>query len=103
LTPNQSEIMAAYKDKPVIMGIRPEDIYDSRFDSMAAESRKVNVICEIVEPLGNEYIVYLKTTNHHFTARFDPKDLPPKGQLFPVTFDMAKVHFFDTDTEVCLV
>jgi len=103
LTSNQAEVLTAYKDKPVIMGIRPEDIYDSRFDSMAAESRTVNVICEIVEPLGNEYIVYLKTANHSFTARFDPKDLPPKGELFPVTFDMSKVHFFDKDTEVCLI
>jgi len=103
LTSNQAEVLAAYKDKDIIMGIRPEDIYDSRFDSMATEPRKVEVICDIVEPLGNEYIVYLKTKAYNFTARFDPKDLPPKGQLFPVTFDMGKVHFFDTQTEVCLI
>lgn len=103
LTPHQSEVLTAYKDKNITMGIRPEDIYDSKFDSMAGEPRSVDVICEIVEPLGNEYIVYLKTTKFNFTARFDPKDLPIKGQLFPVTFDMAKVHFFDIDTEVCLV
>lgn len=103
LTAKQAEVLAAYKDKNIIMGVRPEDIYDSRFDSMAGEPRTVNVICEIVEPLGNEYIVYLKTDSNSFTARFDPKDLPPKGQVFPVTFDMAKVHFFDKDTEVCLV
>jgi multiple sugar transport system ATP-binding protein len=103
LTSGQSEVLAAYKDKDIIMGIRPEDIYDKRFDSMAMEPRQVEVICEIVEPLGNEYIVYLKTDALDFTARFDPKDLPPKGQLFPVTFDMGKVHFFDKQTEVCLV
>jgi len=103
LTQGQAELLAAYKDKDIIMGIRPEDIYDSRFDNMAEEARTINVICDIVEPLGNEYIVYLKTTNHNFTARFDPKDLPPKGELFPVTFDMLKVHFFDKETEVCLV
>jgi multiple sugar transport system ATP-binding protein len=103
LTPQQNEYLAAYKDKDITFGIRPEDIYDSRFDSMATESRTVEVICEIVEPLGNEYIVYLKTAGHNFTARFDPKDLPPKGQKFPVTFDMGKVHFFDKQTEVCLI
>jgi multiple sugar transport system ATP-binding protein len=103
LTSRQSEVLAAYKDKEITLGIRPEDIYDSRFDSMAMEPCKIEVICEIVEPLGNEYIVYLKTKTHNFTARFDPKDLPPKGQLFPVTLDMGKVHFFDKQTEVCLV
>jgi len=103
LTPSQAEILAANKDKPITFGIRPEDIYDSRFDSMAGEKRTLNVLCEIVEPLGNEYIVYLKTQHHKFTARFDPKDLPLKGQAFPITLDMDKVHFFDADTEVCLI
>jgi multiple sugar transport system ATP-binding protein len=39
LTAKQAEILAAYRDKPIIMGIRPEDIYDSRFDSMAETPR----------------------------------------------------------------
>jgi multiple sugar transport system ATP-binding protein len=103
LTQKQSELLAAYEGKQIILGVRPEDIYDSRFDTMAVEPRKVEVICDIIEPLGNEYIVYLKTKSFEFTARFDPKDLPPKGQLFPVTFDLVKAHFFDVDTEVCLV
>lgn len=103
LTDKQSEVLAAYKDKTIDMGIRPEDIYDARFDSMAVVPQKVDVICEIVEPLGNEYIVYLKTKSYNFTARFDPKDLPPKGETFSSTFDLSKVHFFDVDTEVCLI
>ena len=103
LMEKQSEVLAAYQDKVIDFGIRPEDIYDARFDDMAVEPRSVEVICDLIEPLGNEYIVYLKTKNQDFTARFDPKDLPPQGELFPVTFDMSKVHFFDKDTEVCLV
>jgi len=103
LIPAHSGLLAAYKGKEIIMGVRPEDIYDSRFDIMAAEPRKIEVICQIIEPLGNEYIVYLKTDKLEFTARFDPKDLPPRGQKFSVTFDLAKVHFFDKETEVCLI
>ncbi len=103
LTPRQSELLAAYKDKQIHLGIRPEDIYDARFDTLAAEPRQIQVLCEIIEPLGNEYIVYLKSDNYSFTARFDPKDLPPKGQLFPVTVDLSKAHFFDRETEACLI
>ena len=103
LTPQQSELLAAYKDKDITFGIRPEDIYDSRFDTLVAQPRKIEVVCEIIEPLGNEYIVYLKSSSYKFTARFDPKDLPPKGTPFSVTMEMAKVHFFDKDTEVCLI
>ncbi|HQL14675.1 MAG TPA: sn-glycerol-3-phosphate ABC transporter ATP-binding protein UgpC [Candidatus Cloacimonadota bacterium] len=103
LTPKQANQLASYQDKPIIMGIRPEDIYDARFDSMAVTPRKIDVICDIIEPLGNEYIVYLKSKSFNFTARFDPKDMPPKGQLFTVTLDIAKAHFFDPETEVCLL
>ena len=37
----------------VIFGIRPEDIYDSRFNTMAESPADVDTKCELVEPLGN--------------------------------------------------
>lgn len=99
LTPNQAEILAGYENKTIIMGIRPEDIYDSRFDSMAEAPQKFVTKVDVVEPLGNEYHVVLATKNHEFTARFDPKELPKMGQMLSITFDMVKAHFFDPETE----
>jgi multiple sugar transport system ATP-binding protein len=102
LHPLHQEILAAYVEKPIILGIRPEDLYDSRFDTMAEHPQRFETICDVVEPLGNEYHLQLNTANHTFTARFDPKDLPGVGQKLDVSMDMAKAHFFDPDTEVCL-
>ena len=99
LCPQQLEPVGRYLNKPIIMGIRPEDIYDSRFDSMADSPQSIDTTCDLVEPLGNEYHVQLKTTKYNFTARFDPKELPKVGQQLEITLDMFKAHFFDPTSE----
>ena len=92
-----------YEGKDIIFGIRPEDVYDSKFDAMAESPQQLEAVCEIVEPMGNEYIVFLKTDNNKITARFDPKKMPEMGKKLKITFDMAKGHYFDPDTEKYLI
>lgn len=99
---NRSDTLKKYVNKEIIAGIRPEDIYDSRFDSMAEIPQKIEAICELVEPLGNEFIVLFKTEKSKITARFDPKKLPTVDTKMSLTLDMSKVHFFDIETEKCL-
>ena len=81
------------------MGIRPEDIYDSRFDSMAEIPEKIEAVCDVVEPMGNEYIVYLNTKNSNITAIFDTKDMPALDEKIMISLDMNKAHFFDKESE----
>ncbi|MDP2172218.1 MAG: sn-glycerol-3-phosphate ABC transporter ATP-binding protein UgpC [Candidatus Cloacimonadaceae bacterium] len=102
ITSKEKETLAAYLGKPIIFGIRPEDIYDARYDSMAEFTQQIDTVCDIVEPLGNEYHVMLKTANFTLTARLDPKELPRMGQDLKVSLDMSRVHFFDPETEVNL-
>ncbi|HOU25965.1 MAG TPA: sn-glycerol-3-phosphate ABC transporter ATP-binding protein UgpC [Candidatus Cloacimonas sp.] len=102
LTPRQEEILKNYEDKAIIMGIRPEDIYDSRFDALADFPQKIITKVDFVEPLGNEYHVVLTTEHNEFIARFDPKELPKMGQDLSITFDMTKAHFFDPTSEANL-
>ncbi len=91
--------LSAYFDKEVIMGVRPEDIYDSDFDTLAEIPQKIEALCEVVEPMGNEFIVYMSSGKSNITARFDPKKLPPVDEKIKVTLDMKKAHFFDLETE----
>ena len=102
LTPAQADALKAYLHKTIIMGIRPEDIYDSRFASMAEFPQSFTSTVDLVEPLGSEYHVLLKTPQHQFTARFDPKELPKMNQKLDITFDMEKAHFFDPESEANL-
>ncbi len=77
--------------------------YQLKLTPRQAESpQKFITKVDFVEPLGNEYHVILTTANNEYTARFDPKDLPKMGQDLSVTFDMAKAHFFDPESEVNL-
>jgi len=92
--------LKSYPHDEIIFGIRPEDIYDSRFDTMAENPAKITALCELVEPLGNEYMVYLKVDEQSLTARFDPKDLPEIGKELEISLDLAKGHFFDVESEL---
>lgn len=92
-----------YAGKEVIFGLRPEDIYDSKYNSMAESPQDVEAVCEIVEPMGNEFHVILKVADNKITARFDPKEMPEMGKKMKITFDMSKGHYFDSETEESLI
>jgi len=92
--------LESYVGNDIIMGIRPEDIYDAEYDQMADFPQSTKALCEVVEPMGNEFIVFLKIKNSELTARFDPKKFPKIDVNIPITFDMKKAHFFDIETEV---
>ena len=94
-----SDLLKDYKQKEIIFGIRPEDIYDSRYNSMAEMPADMDTICELVEPLGNEYMVYVKVEEQSVTARLDPKILPEIYQPLKLSVDLSKGHFFDAVTE----
>jgi len=94
-----ADIASKINQKEVIFGIRPEDIYDTRYSVMAETPAAADALCDLVEPLGNEYTVHLKLGDNQLTARFSPKELPEAGKMINITFDIAKGHFFDVETE----
>jgi multiple sugar transport system ATP-binding protein len=91
-----------YIDSDIIMGIRPEDIYDADYDAMAEAPQKLETVCDVVEPMGNEFIVFLDSKNSKFVARFDPKRLPVRDEKITVSLDMNRAHFFDPVTEITI-
>lgn len=92
-----------YLDKEVIFGIRPEDIYDKLFIGSAAPENTITATVEVIEPMGPEIYLYLTTGIHSFVARVDAHDRAEVNQDLEVVFNMAKVHFFNCDTEETIV
>ena len=88
-----------YHRKQIIFGVRPEDIYDARYKNLAENPVDFDTICELVEPLGNEFMVYTKASDDLITARIFPKIKPDVGKPFKMSLDWNKVHFFDVETE----
>lgn len=95
--------MQAYEGKETIFGIRPEDLYDKLFIAEAPVDSTVTSTVEVVEPMGAEVYLHLKSGRHALTARVGPQAKPEVNQDLDIVFDMGKAHFFDPETERAIV
>ena len=77
----------------VVLGIRPEDIH-------IGENGKnsVGTQVELVEPLGNHALLYLRTEKNSFVAQSDLVDMPQHNTPLTVNFNMDKAHLFHPET-----
>lgn len=90
--------------KEIILGIRPEDMYDSRFANKEAMSASLTARVEVIEPLGAETHLYLVCGQHSLVAKMDtPQDQFKIDQKIQVLVDMKKTHVFDFKTSQVIV
>lgn len=92
-----------YIGKTVIIGIRPEDIYDEQGFIGATPETVVNTKVEIIEMMGAETYIYLLLEDKQFVGRVDPRTTSKTGDSIRVAFDGNKVHIFDKDTELAIL
>jgi len=95
--------VSSYEGKPILFGIRPEDIYDKLFVQYAPPENTVTATVEVVEPMGAEVYLHLLLGSHTVIARVGGHERPRVNQDMDLVLDMSKVHFFDSDTEVAIV
>ncbi len=93
------ERIASYKDKNVIFGIRPEDVYDRIFAQDARPEYTITATVEVVAPMGSEIYLYLNVGRNSLVARVNNQDTAKSNQDVQLVFDMSKAHFFDPVTE----
>jgi multiple sugar transport system ATP-binding protein len=89
------------EDKYVV-GIRPEDIYDSGFQAPGIDSAKVDAKVDVVEPMGSEIYLNLLTGDKTFVARVDPRSSARAGNDVGLAFNVNKVHIFDKKSEAAI-
>ncbi len=85
--------------KPIIFGIRPEDIFNPEFAPPGIIAQPVETKVDITELMGNEIILFLKSGKHDFVARVDPRTRTTIGEPMQVVFNMDNMHIFDRETE----
>jgi multiple sugar transport system ATP-binding protein len=85
--------------KPVIFGLRPEDINDRRRIVNPDPGHCASATVEVVEPMGAETYLCLSTGSHSFVARITGHERARVNQRLDVVFEMSKCHFFDAQTE----
>jgi multiple sugar transport system ATP-binding protein len=93
---------AAHLNRPLVLGIRPEDVTDVLTAGDADPRRTADVQIEVVEPMGPETYLYLSTGAHPLVARVRASDRFDPNHRLKVAFDMEKAHLFDAATEQVL-
>ncbi len=97
------EELAEYMGKEVIMGIRPECIYEDEAHIAAMPDALVDVDVDLTEMMGAETYLYLKNGNSSLIARVNRRTTAQHGDKIKAVFDTNKVHLFDKDTEVAII
>ena len=93
---------SSFIDKPIVLGIRPEDAQDTLTLSSPNPAHTIEVNVEVSEPMGAETYLYLDTGVHSFIARVRATDRFDVGQKVQITLTMDKAHLFDPKTEQVL-
>ncbi|NKN35905.1 sn-glycerol-3-phosphate ABC transporter ATP-binding protein UgpC [Agrobacterium sp. a22-2] len=110
--------LSDFEGKPVVFGIRPEALYDSRLPSGAAFP-SIPAVVKTIEELGSELIVHLNVEAvrvdsgdpdavedlrgaANAVAKFEATSTVAIGQTIDVALDPAKLHFFNPQTHMAL-
>jgi multiple sugar transport system ATP-binding protein len=94
--PDKGKAYEGHIDKDIIFGIRPEDIHDTQFTPPGIQPAEVHAEVQVVEPMGNEMILYLKVAGNTFVSRMDPRSQANVNESKKVVFNMDNIHLFET-------
>jgi multiple sugar transport system ATP-binding protein len=88
--------LSAYEGRAVTLGVRPEHL--SLNTNNAAVRMRARV--ELIEPLGSEVLLHVRSADGELTARVAPDVTPPVGAEIDLAVDLTRVHYFDPTTEL---
>jgi multiple sugar transport system ATP-binding protein len=99
---NCKAVYMSHVDKPIIFGMRPENIHNPEFAPPGVEAQPVDCTVDVTELMGNEIFVHLKTGDNLFVARVDPRSRYHVDDKVQLVFNMNYMHVFDRDTEAAI-
>ena len=91
------------REGALILGIRGEDIKLDEQNLSLYEKDKKQATVENAEVMGNENNLYFTFGGSQSIARVSKYEVSRIGDNIEFVFTPSKIHFFDKDTEECLV
>ena len=88
-----------YDGKKVVMGIRPEDVYDDEVMIANNPNSIIKSTLNVYELLGAEVFLYFDLEETPMIARVNPRTTARPGDDVTFALDVNKIHVFDKETE----
>jgi len=102
--PSSHASLAAWHDKEVVLGIRPEYVTDTVSARRSQtpdgyQPTEVDCTVEMAEPTGPDTLVFSWFNGTRITCRTHPRAAAMPGQTMTLAFDLSKAVLFDPATE----
>jgi multiple sugar transport system ATP-binding protein len=117
----QRPALRGYVGKPVVVGIRPEDLDDASLSPDVPADRHIQIGVELVESLGSEVLVHFSIDANAATtgdpdvldevgtagttmcvAKLEPRSGIRLGDTATLAVHTERLHFFDLDTGMAI-
>ena len=88
----------------VVLGLRPDDLFPSGHGLPSATHaiHEIEVPLSIIEPLGNETLVFVEFAGRDWQGRMLNPTKLVVGEPLRMSFDLAKAHLFDAESGLAL-
>lgn len=91
-----------YDGKDIILGIRPEDIYDASAHPELPDAMNVDITVDVAELMGSETVVYGSIKEQNVVSRINARTGILAGSQLKLHLDMNNSHYFDPETELVI-
>lgn len=96
LNEQQSEAARAYIGKPILLGVRPQDIYiHSAMPEDITPSPSFQAAVDVIEPHGDRTDLHMKSKGVAFTAQVRSNHRFREDETLQMVFNMNPLHLFD--------
>jgi multiple sugar transport system ATP-binding protein len=92
----RTERYAKHKGKPMVLGLRPEHLFERR-EGGKLGFEPVELLVDVVEPMGMETMVHFFVDGTPVCARVDPATHAEPETMLQLTADMNQMHIMEAD------
>ncbi len=95
--PSRTERYAPYKGRDMVLGLRPEHLFEYHETGRPGWAR-VDLLVDVVEPMGMETMVHFFIDHEPVCARVDPATHAEPDKVMPLTADLNQMHLMEPDS-----
>ncbi len=94
--PARVDRYASYKDQEMVLGIRPEHLFDyHEHEAGRPGYARIDAPVDVVEPMGMETMVHFFIDGVPMCARCEPSTPATPGEILPLNADLNNMHLME--------